>query len=472
MKKLLSAFLAVVLLFGLAVTAFAATPLQFVITGTNGHPGEDVTVTISLADNPGMAAASGTLTYDNQTFTLKSASALISAGTFVWKEDGDGNITSAKFSWANGAGNYKGNAPFVSYTFTVSESAVPGDYTFGISFGKKDTVSNYNDVDLDYTVVPGKVTVEPAGCSHANKTQKLSMPASCTSAGNDAYYTCPDCGAILAADGTTELDAIPVIPALAHSFEKVNGEWKCTVCGTPFTGTWEGGNGIAGLYYFIDGERVAPYYGLVKYKGDFYYINDGGKAAASQSRYVYAEKTHGLTFDDGTPVSQGYYDFDADGKMQIFTGIRDDRYYINGVPVASYYGLVKDNGSFYYVDANSTIIKNAGKYLKTTNGLTFEDGSAIPNATFLFDEDGKMMVFTGIRDDHYYINGVAVGSYYGLVEDNGSFYYVDANSKIIKDADKYLKTTNDLTFEDETPIPHDTFHFDEEGRMVIPQVNR
>ena len=223
---------------------------------------------------------------------------------------------------------------------------------------------------------------------------------------------------------------------------------------------------LIGDYYYVNGQRVGSYYGLIKYDGDFYYVDKYSKIIKNDEHWLVT--TNGWTFADGTPIPKATYSFDADGKMIIPNGLVGDCYYIDGVKVGSYYGLVMDNGNYYYVDNNAKIVKNKTKFLNTTNGLTFADGTPIPKATYSFDADGKMIIPNGIDGDFYYINGVKVGSYYGLVKDGNDYYYVDANAKIVRSKNKYLTTTNDLTFPDGTPIPHKYFEFDADGKMIIP----
>ncbi len=58
-----------------------------------------------------------------------------------------------------------------------------------------------------------------------------------------------------------------------------------------------------GLYYYVDG--VLTYAGLIEIDGSYYYINSSCKAVTGRY-WVY--KTNGL-------ITEGYYEFDTDGKM-------------------------------------------------------------------------------------------------------------------------------------------------------------
>ena len=224
-------------------------------------------------------------------------------------------------------------------------------------------------------------------------------------------------------------------------------------------------NGVVDDYFYINGVKAKPYYGLAQWNGDFYYVNDNSKIVKNTRKFV--NTTNGLTFADGTAVPRAYFDFDENGKMLLPNGVVDDYFYINGVKAKPYYGLVQWNGDFYYVNDNSKIVKNTRKFVNTTNGLTFADGTAVPRAYFDFDENGKMLLLNGVVDDYFYINGVKAKPYYGLVQWNGDFYYVNDNSKIVKNTRKFVNTTNGLTFADGTAVPRAYFNFDENGRMII-----
>ncbi len=75
-------------------------------------------------------------------------------------------------------------------------------------------------------------------------------------------------------------------------------------------------NGVVGDYLYKNNERLNAYQ-LVEVDGDYYFINDGHKIAKNTVLYLGERFVNGFTFADGTPVTPGYYTFDADGKMII-----------------------------------------------------------------------------------------------------------------------------------------------------------
>jgi len=221
-------------------------------------------------------------------------------------------------------------------------------------------------------------------------------------------------------------------------------------------------NGIVdGVYY--ENSKAIAYKGLVEQDGYYYYANDGGKVVKDKDYYV--KTTNGLTFPDGTPIENRTYHFDAEGRMEIRNGVVDGIYYENSKAIA-YKGLVEQDGYYYYANDGGKVVKDRDYYVKTTNGLTFPDGTPIENRTYHFDAEGRMEIRNGVVDGIYYENSKPV-AYKGLVEQDGDYYYANDGGKVVKDRDYYVKTTNGLTFPDGTPIESRTYHFDVEGKMVI-----
>ena len=84
-------------------------------------------------------------------------------------------------------------------------------------------------------------------CTHSNVTATPAKDATCTEAGNSAYWTCNDCSKMFSDEAcTTEITEVPTIPATGHSLEETAGKdatcteagnsayWTCSVCGKMF----------------------------------------------------------------------------------------------------------------------------------------------------------------------------------------------------------------------------------------------
>ena len=77
-----------------------------------------------------------------------------------------------------------------------------------------------------------------------------------------------------------------------------------------------------------------------------------------------------------------------------------------------------------------------------------------------------MIIKEGLVNGVYYEHNKAVG-YKGLIEVEGNFYYVNDHGKVLKDRKYYVTKTNDLYFEDGTPVKKGYYYFDAEGKMII-----
>ena len=236
-------------------------------------------------------------------------------------------------------------------------------------------------------------------------------------------------------------------------------------------------HGPYGDYFYLEGIRQARYK-LVAFEGNFYFIDAGDKLLKNIRVYLSETFVKGHAFADGTPIPAGYYEFDANGKMVIESepevdetknGPDGDYFYKNGVRLKKYQ-LVEFEGNFYFIDAGDKLLKNIRVYLSETfvKGHTFADGTPIPAGYYEFDADGKMLILNGPVGDYFYKNGIRQKAY-KLVEFEGSFYFVDAGDKLLKNIRVYLSETfvKGHTFADGTPIPAGYYEFDANGKMII-----
>lgn len=224
MKRTVSILLAVLMLASLfSVYAAADAKMSFNISSDTALPGEEVALYVSFSNNPGVAAFNGSITYDHNALELESIEGLISGG--MW--DVEDAATDDSFFWSN-TSNYTSNSNVMKLNFKVKSAAAPGSYTVGIYFDPDwDIVSNIDEQQIDVNIVSGAITVTSPVCTHASKTTVAAKNSTCKEQGWDKYYKCDDCGQLFAADGVTKLDAIPLRPLAAHSFDS-NG--KCTRC--------------------------------------------------------------------------------------------------------------------------------------------------------------------------------------------------------------------------------------------------
>ncbi|MBR2152247.1 MAG: phosphodiester glycosidase family protein [Clostridia bacterium] len=75
-------------------------------------------------------------------------------------------------------------------------------------------------------------------------------------------------------------------------------------------------NGVEGDYLYINGQLQKAYQ-LVEFEGDYYFVNDYNKIL--KSKYIYLSNTFvgNVVLPDGSMLAEGYYTFDADGKMVL-----------------------------------------------------------------------------------------------------------------------------------------------------------
>ena len=148
---------------------------------------------------------------------------------------------------------------------------------------------------------------------------------------------------------------------------------------------------IDGYLYINDVKQTR--YKLVEYDGDFYFINDGDKVAVNTRLYLSATFVKGMTFADGTPIPVGYYQFDAEGKMELpdlstqKNGVIDGYLYINDVKQTRY-KLVEYDGDFYFINDGDKVARNGVLYLNDR----FVAGTSLSAGYYHFDSDGKMIL--------------------------------------------------------------------------------
>lgn len=68
----------------------------------------------------------------------------------------------------------------------------------------------------------------------------------------------------------------------------------------------------------------------------------------------------------------------------------------------------------------------------------------------LLEENGEL---------YYYVDGVKTHA--GLIEVDGYYYYINSSCKAVRDCDYFVSNTNDL-------MPRATYHFDTDGKMILP----
>ena len=220
--------------------------------------------------------------------------------------------------------------------------------------------------------------------------------------------------------------------------------------------------GIKDNHFYINDEMQKAYQ-LVEFDGDFYFINDYHKIAKSKRIYLSQKFVDGFTYEDGTPLKVGYYDFDENGKMIIHNGVVGDYFYKNNERLKAYQ-LVEFEGDFYFINDSHKLAKNKTLYLseRFVTGFTYEDGTPLQSGYYTFDENGKMVILNGPVGDYFYKDGAMLKAYQ-LVEFEGNYYFINDSNKLAKNKTIYLTQR----FVEGTDLAVGYYEFDADGKMII-----
>lgn len=226
------------------------------------------------------------------------------------------------------------------------------------------------------------------------------------------------------------------------------------------------------LRYYKDAQLMLGA-GLIQVHGNYYYVRSNGELVVNSKYWI--SNVNGLN------VKPGSYDFDENGVLQmpVFTdknGVYQEGgnwyYYVDGTK--TYSGLVNVNTVWHFEDgteqtfqANIYVRSNGqlatGKYWVTnTNGLR--------DPGFLqFDELGKaatLEVKNGIYQEdntlYYYVNGSKAYAA-GVVELDGSYYYVRSNGELVYGRGYWITNVGD------SGIIAKCYQFDADGKMLNPE---
>ncbi|MGX8698896.1 MAG: hypothetical protein ACSW8F_03080, partial [bacterium] len=277
----------------------------------------------------------------------------------------------------------------------------------------------------------------------ANVTSESTEP-SCTEDGSDIYT------ATVTFEGKTYTDVVTiVVPAHGHNMVVMDDAVVCTICGetvSEFTGLVD----IDGETYYFENGVLYTTKGMISFDGSLYFVRKEQYILKNATRYVSEELTHGF-------VPAQYYDFDAEGKMVIYTGFNSSGYYVEDSIPQYNKGMVLVDGDYYYINSNAKPITNMTKYVSAE-----KNNDLVPVNYYDFGADGKMLIYTGFNSEGYYVEDSIIQPNKGLVLVDGDYYFINSNSKPITNTTRYVSAekSNGL-------LPAGYYEFGEDGKMVI-----
>lgn len=198
-----------VALFVTQVVAADATQgnVDITVATVNGAPGEDVKVTIDLANNPGLSSLKFSLNYDD-VLTLKTVEFGHEFGSYVTAAQPYSNPQ--VISFVSPIEAVSANGTFATLTFSV-RSTITSNYTAPIKLSyESDDVFDADFNNVTANITNGAVNVQ-AACSHADVVEIPAVEATCTHGGKTAGKKCKTCDAVIEQPQNTD--------ALGHNWD-------------------------------------------------------------------------------------------------------------------------------------------------------------------------------------------------------------------------------------------------------------
>lgn len=188
-----------------------------------GNAGDEVTVDILLANNPGFNSMKLLVEYDSDVLELVDRTHGDTFGKMVYSQTLDANPYI--LNWVDSFNPYKlSSGTFATLTFKIKEGATIGESEITVTYNPDD-VYNSDWENVTFAVKNGTVTVEP--CSHDSTTPSIDNEVSATCTDDGCYekvIVCNKCSEELSRD-------VIIISAFGHSIDK-NG--LCANCGETF----------------------------------------------------------------------------------------------------------------------------------------------------------------------------------------------------------------------------------------------
>ena len=233
-RRIISAVLAVCLVLSLVIlqNAFADEEPVIVISETETFKGGKAEVTVSLKNNPGVAAVMLDVCFDSDLLLEEIVYNSEQFGGYTYTpDDYESPVT---LSWMS-LSNVSGDVLFATIKFSALSGAAAGDHIISAEY-LEGNIYNVDESNISFSVTNGKITVSE--CNHINTTVYPAALSTCSAQGHAEYTKCNDCGAILA--GSDELLPIDpenhtesdwIIDKSPSIYESGSKHKECTACG-------------------------------------------------------------------------------------------------------------------------------------------------------------------------------------------------------------------------------------------------
>ncbi len=321
MKKILALCLTVMLVLAMVpvIGASAAGAVTFSVGEATGVAGEEVTVTVSISNNPGLTFAQVMIGYDASVLEVVEIEKLTFAGKPT--SCSPTTVNPLKVTYDNCLEDIYDNGDLANITFRIKDDAAVDTYALTVSAAQE------NVFDVAYNDVPFECengSIEVISCRHDGaKTTTPAKASTCTEQGNAQYVTCDLCGVIIEGSDAK-------LPFAEHNFvEKVDAKYlvseatctkkavynkSCSACGVANDETFTAGEFAAHVYdqEVVDDKYLAAEASCVIKA--VYYKSCVCGAASTEDTFDYGEidaDNHiGETYIDGykahTETEDGY----------------------------------------------------------------------------------------------------------------------------------------------------------------------
>ena len=143
----------------LAINVSADTPMKITVSSEAAAPGSEISVTISISDNPGVTSIAFDVSYD-AILTLESvefSASFAANGQTITSQSFSSPVS---LSWVNGTRDYTGEGTFATLTFTVADNIGPVS-SAGITITyDAENIFNVAESNVACTVENGEITFD------------------------------------------------------------------------------------------------------------------------------------------------------------------------------------------------------------------------------------------------------------------------------------------------------------------------